>query len=164
MLIPQAVADKLNVQVKEEFFSYWTYLQMSYNLHAMGYRGFAKWFEAQAGEEMGHATKIAGYLVEVGAPVKLAALEMPRADYKSVKEIVETALEHEKKITRLINECADVAEKNNDKATENFLAWFIDEQIEEVSTAQKLLDMVSAAGDQKIHLMMLEGRIFDLRD
>ncbi len=163
MLIPQAVADKLNAQVKEEFFSYWTYLQMAYKLHEMGLHGFAKWFDKQAGEEMAHATKIAHYLVEVGAPVKLGTLETPKADYKSVKEIVETALEHEKKITRLINECADVAEKANDRATANFLAWFIDEQIEEVATAQKLLDLVSAAGDQRIHLLMIEGRIFELR-
>lgn len=163
MLIPKAVADKLNAQVKEEFASYWIYLQMSYNLHNLGYHGFAKWFEQQAGEELQHATKIANFLVEVGATVKLPVLDAPKADYKSVKEIVQTALDHEKHITKCINECVDVAAKNNDKASENFLMWFVDEQVEEVVTAQKLLAMVEAAGDQKIHLFMLEGRIFSLR-
>jgi ferritin len=130
----------------------------------MGYHGFAKWFEQQAGEELLHATKIASYLVEVGAIVKLPVLDAPKADYKSVKEVVETALNHEKHITKCINECIDVAAKNSDRASENFLMWFVDEQVEEVVTAQKLLAMVDAAGESKIHLFMLEGRIFSLRE
>lgn len=162
MMISDAMSAKLNQQVKEEFFSYWTYLAMSYKLHEMGFRGYAKWFELQAGEEMSHATKIAGYLVEVGAAVKLGTLETPKADYGSVKEIVQTALDHEKKITRLINECVDLAAKENDHATGNFLAWFVDEQVEEVATAQQLLNLVSLA-TEKIQLLMIEGRIFELR-
>jgi len=162
MMISEAMAAKLNTQVKEEFFSYWTYLAMSYKLHSMGFRGYAKWYELQAGEEMTHATKIAGYLKEVGAPVKLGTLETPKSDYASVKEIVQTALDHEKKITRLINECVDLANKDNDHATANFLAWFVDEQVEEVATAQQLLDLVSLASE-KIQLLLLEGRIFELR-
>lgn len=162
MMISDAMAAKLNQQVKEEFFSYWTYLAMSYKLHEMGFRGYAKWFEMQAGEEMAHATKIAHYLVEIGAAVKLGTLETPKSDYGSVKEIVQTALDHEKKITRLINECVDLANKENDHATGNFLAWFVDEQVEEVATAQQLLNLVSLA-TEKIQLLMIEGRIFELR-
>jgi ferritin len=163
MMISETMAAKLNQQVKEEFFSYWTYLAMSYKLHEMGFRGFAKWYEVQAGEEMGHATKIAKYLVEVGAVVKLGTLETPKADYGTVKEIVQTGLDHEKKITRLINECVDVADKENDHATSNFLAWFVDEQVEEVATAQKLLNLVTLA-TEKIQLLIMEGRIFELRE
>lgn len=163
MMISETMAAKLNTQVKEEFYSYWVYLAMSYKLHGMGFRGYAKWYDIQAKEEMNHATKIAGYLKEVGAPVKLGTLETPKADYASVKEIVQTALDHEKKITRLINECVDLAAKENDHATSNFLAWFVDEQVEEVATAEKLLDMVSLA-TEKIQLLLLEGRIFELRE
>lgn len=162
MMISDAMSAKLNQQVKEEFHSYWIYLAMSYKLHEMGFRGYAKWFEMQAAEEMSHATKIAHYLVEVGAAVKLGTLETPKSDYGSVKEIVQTALDHEKKITRLINECVDMANKDNDHATGNFLAWFVDEQVEEVATAQQLLNLVSLA-TEKIQLLMIEGRIFELR-
>lgn len=162
MMISAAMSAKLNTQVKEEFFSYWTYLAMSYKLHEMGFKGYAKWYELQAGEEMGHATKIAKYLVEVGAPVKLGTLDTPKSDYGSVKEIVQTALDHERKITKLINECVDLADKENDHATSNFLAWFVDEQVEEESTALQLLNLVSLA-TEKIQLLMIEGRIFELR-
>lgn len=163
MQISQTMAEKLNVQVREEFFSYWTYLAMSYRLSNLGFRGFAKWYEAQAAEEMVHAIKIANYLVEVGAEVKLGQLDVPKSDYKTVKEVVQKGLDHEKYITDCINRLVDAANKENDYATSNFLAWFVDEQVEEVSTAQKLLDMVSVA-DDKIHLLLLESRIFDLRE
>ncbi len=162
MQISENMATKLNEQIRQEFFSYWTYLAMAYKLHSMGFKGFAAWYEAQAGEEMTHATKMAGYLVEVGAEVKLGTLETPKSDYKSVQEIVKTALDHERMITGRINDLAAEAAKESDRATENFLMWFIDEQVEEESTARQLLDMVELA-KEKIQLLLLEGRIWKLR-
>lgn len=163
MMISEAMASKLNQQVKEEFFSYWTYLAMSYSFENMGLKGFGKWFQMQAEEEKGHAMKIAGYLVEQGAQVKLTALDTPKSDYASAVEIVQATLEHEKKITRLINELMDLANKENDHATASFLGWFVDEQVEEVSIAHQLLNMVKLAGE-RVQLLMIESRIFALRD
>ena len=158
MMISETMAAKLNQQVKEEFNSYWIYLAMSYSFYSMGLYGFAKWFEAQAAEEQKHAMKIAGYLVEQGAKVKLTALETPKTDYASAQEICQGAVDHEKKITRLIHELVDLANKENDHATASFLAWFVDEQVEEVSSTTKVLDMVKLATD-KVHLLMLESRL-----
>lgn len=163
MQISENMAKKLNDQIRAEFFSYWTYLAMAYKLHNMGYKGFAAWYEAQAAEEMTHATKMAKYLVDVGAEVKLGSLDTPKSDYGSVQEIVKTALEHEQMITGRINDLIDEASKENDRATENFLSWYIDEQVEEESTARQLLDMVELATD-KMHLLLLEGRIWKLRN
>ena len=162
MMISEAMAAKLNQQVKEEFNSYWIYLAMSYQLHSMGLKGFAKWFELQAGEEQTHAVKIAHYMIEQGAHVKLLALETPKSDYASVQDICLEALNHEKKITRLINEIIDLANKENDHATNSYMSWFVDEQVEEVSNATQLVDMVKLA-PEKWQLMMIEGRIFEIR-
>ena len=163
MMISEAMAAKLNQQVKEEFFSYWTYLAMAYRFESMGLKGFAKWYQLQAEEEKGHALKIAGYLVEQGADVKLTALDNPKTDYASAEEIVQVTVEHEKKITRLIHELMALANKENDFATASFLGWFVDEQVEEVSIAQQLLDMVKYATD-KVQLLLMENRIFALRE
>jgi len=163
MMISETMAAKLNQQVKAEFFSYWTYLAMAYSYESMGLKGFAKWFQLQAEEEKGHALKIAGYLVEQGARVKLAALETPKSDYASALEIAQATLEHEKMITRSIYDLMDLATKENDFATASFLSWFVDEQVEEVSIAQQLLDMVKLASD-KVQLLLMENRIFALRD
>jgi ferritin len=78
-------------------------------------------------------------------------------------EIVQVTLEHEKKITRLIHELMALANKEDDYATASFLGWFVDEQVEEVSIAQQLLDMVKLATD-KVQLMLMENRIFMLRE
>ncbi len=163
MMISDTMAAKLNQQVKEEFFSYWIYLAMAYRFETMGLKGFAKWFQQQAEEEKGHALKIAGYLVEQGAEVKLMALDAPRSDYASAQEIVQAAVDHEKKITRQIHDLVALANKEDDFATAGFLAWFVDEQVEEVSTVQQLLDMVSLAKD-KVQLLLMENRIFALRE
>lgn len=164
MMISETMAAKLNQQVKEEFFSYWTYLAMSYSFQAMGLKGFAKWFQLQADEEKEHALKIAHYMVEQGAHVKLLALDTPKSDYSSALEIAQATLEHEKHITRCINELMDLAGKENDHATASFLGWFIDEQVEEVSNAQQLLDMVKLADDNRVQLHMMESRIFAIRE
>jgi ferritin len=164
MMISETMAAKLNQQVNEEFFSYWSYLAMAFQFESMGLKGFAKWYQLQADEEKSHAMKIAGYLVEQGAKVNLAALSAPKTDYASAQEIVQATVEHEKKITRLIHELMDLAGKENDFATQSFLGWFVDEQVEEVSVAQQLLDMVKLAGDNKVQLFIVEGRIFALRE
>jgi ferritin len=163
MMISESMAARLNQQVKAEFFSYWMYLAMAYRFESMGLKGFSKWYQLQAEEEKGHALKIAGYLVEQGAEVKLTALEDPKTDYASAQEIVQDTVEHEKKITRLIHELMGLANKEDDFATASFLGWFVDEQVEEVSIAHQLLDMVKLAND-KVQLLLMESRIFALRD
>ena len=162
MMISEVMAAKLNTQVKEEFNSYWIYLGMSYALYNMNLRGYAKWFEEQAGEEQKHGMKIAKYLVEQGAKVKLGALESPKSEYASVEEIAKGSLDHEIKITKLIHELMDLAGKENDHATASFLSWFVDEQVEEVAIATQLLQLVKLTKEPG-QLLMLEGRIFELR-
>lgn len=157
-MISETMAAKLNQQVKVEFFSHWSYLAMAYSFHAMGLKGFAKWFEAQAEEEQKHAVKLAGYLIEQGARVELTALDAPKTGYASALEIVQAAVDHEKKITKMIHELVDLANKENDHATASFLSWFVDEQVEEVSSTTQLLEMVTLAHD-KMQLLIMQGHL-----
>ncbi|MDF1544842.1 MAG: ferritin [bacterium] len=162
MLISENMAAKLNEQTINEFNSYWIYLAMAFKLDAMGFKTFAQWFHLQADEEKVHAMKFAHYILEVGADVSLIGLDKPKYDYKSVQEIVEAGLEHEMFITRCINDLADLAAKENDHATKNFLQWFVEEQVEEVATASDLLSMVKMAKDD-VQLLLVEQRIMELR-
>jgi ferritin len=162
MMISETMSARLNQQVKEEFYSYWIYIAMSFAFEGMGFRGFAKWYLLQAEEEKKHAMKIAAYLIEQGARVRLTALDTPKVDFKSVVEIAQETLDHEVLITKMIHDLVELATKENDYATVSFLDWFVNEQVEEVSTSQRLLDMVKMAGD-KVQLLMLESRIFELR-
>lgn len=162
MQISEAIAKKLNEQVSNEYGAFWIYQQMAFSLEAMGLSVFSQWFIAQAAEERGHADKIANYLLDQGAEVELLQLPQPKADFKDVAEICQGALDHELKVTRQINELVKMAEEENDYATRSFLAWFVDEQVEEVATATQLLDLVKMAQTPG-QLLMLEGRIMALR-
>jgi ferritin len=158
-MISKKMADALNVQVKNEFFANWTYLSMAYAFESMGLKIFAQWFFKQAEEEKEHAMKIAQYLLDQGAEVKLMALDAPQTEFKSAEEIVQGAVDHELQVTQNINDLVDLARSENDHATENFLRWFVEEQVEEVASTTELLDMVKMASGPG-QLFMLENRLY----
>ncbi|RME28861.1 MAG: ferritin [Candidatus Zixiibacteriota bacterium] len=162
MMISQAMSDRLNEQVKNEFYSFYLYLAMAYAFEKMNLPIFAKWFFLQADEEREHAMKMAQYILDQGGEVKLAGLPDPKTDYKSAQEIVSDALEHEQLVTRQVGEIADLAIKENDHATRQFIDWFVAEQVEEVKSASELLELVKMA-DTPGRLLMLEGRLVHMR-
>lgn len=158
MMIPQKVADRLNEQVNHEYFASWTYTAMAWTLERMNLKAFAKWFFLQAKEERGHAEKIANYLNDQGGTVRLKSLGEPKSDYKSVEDIFQTALEHEKKVTKQVHEILALARSENDPATENFIEWKVAEQVEEVSSVEYILAIVRTASTTR-DFFMLEGKI-----
>ncbi len=159
MMISKSMAKALNGQVKEEFFASWTYMAMGYAFESMNLKVFAQWFYKQAQEEKTHAEKIAQYILDQGAEVKLTALDAPKTEYKSAEEIVGAAVQHEIKVTKMINKLVDLARKENDHATDNFLQWFVQEQVEEVASTTELHDMVKMATGPG-QLFMLENRLY----
>ncbi len=162
MVISQKMAGAINEQIKHEFFSYWLYLSMAFSLEAQDLKVFAKWFYAQADEEKDHAMKMANYLFNQGAEVKLLALEQPKNNFDSVLEICEESVTHEEWITKKINELVALARSENDFATENFMQWFIMEQVEEVAKANELVGLVKMANNPG-QMLMVEQRIMALR-
>lgn len=159
MMISKKIADRLNEQVNNEYYASWIYQQMSFAFEDMGLSVFGKLFHKQAAEEREHAEKIAKYLVDQGAPVVLTALAAPKSKYKSAEEIINAALTHEKKVTDDWNEISDMAIKEKDHATRVLSDWFVEEQVEEVSSMNELLGMVKLTQNPG-QLLMLEGRIW----
>lgn len=163
MVISRKMANAINEQIKHEFFSYWLYLSMAFSLEAQDLKVFAKWFYAQADEEKDHAMKMAKYLFDQGTEVKLLALEQPKTDFSSVIEICEESVIHEEFITKKINELVALARSENDFATDNFLQWFVMEQVEEVAKANELVSLVKMANNPG-QMLMVEQRIMALRE
>ena len=162
MMISKRMAVALNEQVTREFYSYWVYVAMSYAFQGMDLKIFAQWFDAQAAEEQVHANKIAQYLIDQGAALDMGAIDKPRSDFKSAEEIVAAGLEQEKLVTEWIHKLVAIAEEEKDYATRSFLQWFVDEQVEEVATADELLSLVRMAGSPD-QVLLLENRIMSLR-
>ncbi|MDX9857691.1 MAG: ferritin [candidate division Zixibacteria bacterium] len=159
MMISKKMADRLNEQVNNEYYAFWIYQQMSFSFEDMGLTVFAKLFHKQAGEEREHAEKIAKYLVDQGAAVVLSAMNAPKTKYKSAEEIINGALEHEKKVTNDWNEISDMAVKEKDHATRVLADWFVEEQVEEVASMTELLGMVKLTQNPG-QLLMLENRVY----
>ncbi len=156
-MISKQMAAKLSEQVTAEFYSAYLYLGMAVSLESMGYSILAKRFFNQFEEEQQHGMKILNYLLEVGAPVTLGAIDKPPQNWDSPEQIVEATLEHEKKVTRMIHDLVAQAEQEKDYATLSFLQWFVDEQVEEESSMAKLLDLIRKAGPDRI--LLVEQRV-----
>ena len=148
--------DALNKQMNAELFSSYLYLAMAAYFEDKNLNGMANWMSAQSKEEYDHGMKFYGYLNDVGARVKLHEIKEPKMEWDNAKAVFEEALEHEKYITNNINDLANLAHEEKDHATNIFLHWFVNEQIEEVSSVETIVDKFEMIGDNKNGLFMLD--------
>lgn len=135
------MTDAFNEQIKNEFYSAYMYLAMSAYFSDLGLPGFASWMRVQAQEEVTHATKMYDYVLSRGQKVVLKTIDAPPSSWENPLQVMQAALEHERFVTRSINEMTDLAIQEKDHASRNFLAWYIDEQVEE---EESFTDIVSA--------------------
>lgn len=145
-MISEHILVELNKQITKEFYSAYMYLSMSCYFFEEGLPGFQKWFKAQAIEECQHAMKFINYIILQGGKIKLESVETPPNEWECNLCVMETALEHEKYITRCIEELYKLAENYHDKATENFLSEFIDEQVEEEAIIRDIIRRLNMIG------------------
>lgn len=146
MQLSKKMAERLNDQINYELYSSYIYLAMAATFESMTLRVFARYYYKQADEKRGHAMKMFKYLVDTGTKVVLKPIDDPNGKWDSVEKIVQAALDHEKKVTGRINDLVTLAEQDKDFATRSFLQWYVDEQVEEESSAEELLSLVKMAG------------------
>jgi len=162
-MLSEKMEEALNEQINKEMYSAYLYMAMSAHSKHMGLDGFANWFMVQYQEEMTHAMKIYDYINEQGGKVKLKAIKEPPSEFESPLDMFEKTLEHEKFITKSINELMDLAIKENDHATQIFLHWFVTEQIEEEANDNEIIAKLKLVGDGNGLFMLdkeLAARIF----
>jgi len=129
---------------------------MSSYFESLNLSGFANWMRVQFEEEQFHAFKFVDYLNERGGRVLLEAIEKPQIEWENVIEVFEQTLEHEKHVTSLLNEIAELAEVEKDRATRNLMVWFIDEQVEEEGSAEKILNELKWINGEGHGMLMLD--------
>lgn len=155
-MISGKMTTSLNGQINKELYSAYLYLSMSAYSDSIGLKGFANWFYVQYQEETEHAMRIYQYLQEQGESVKLQAIEQPPVEFETALQMFEATLEHEKFITKSINELVDLAIQEKDHATHIFLQWFVTEQVEEEANDNEIIDKLKLIGDQANALFMLD--------
>lgn len=129
----------LNDQVNAELYSAYLYLAMSADFEDKDYAGFAHWMRLQFEEEMIHALKIYDYIHERHGRAVLTTIETPQKEWASPLEAFEAAFEHEQYITKRIFDLVTLARSENDHATDSFLGWFVDEQVEEEASVDAVV-------------------------
>jgi ferritin len=115
--------------------------------------------KSQAQEELMHAMKLYDYVVERGGRVTLKGIDGPQTSWKNPVALVGHVYEHEQHVTALINGLMDLAIKEKDHATVNFLQWFVKEQVEEEASADEILKKLRLAGDKGNALFMIDKEL-----
>lgn len=164
-MISARLEEAINKQINAEFYSAYLYLSMSAYFEEINLPGFANWMRIQFEEEQFHALMFLDYLAERGGRVKLEAIEQPKQEWQNPIDVFEDTLTHERHVTQLINDIAEVAEQEKDRATRNKLIWFIDEQVEEESAAENILNQLKLIGGEGHGMLMLDrefaARVFN---
>lgn len=139
--------DQLNVQIGNELAAHNQYLACAIHYDALTMPQMAAFFYGQALEERDHAMMMVQYLLDSDADVSIPAIEAPVDSFGDVVAPVALALEQEKRVTEQINGLLRIAREESDFASEQFMQWFIKEQVEEVATMSDLLTVVSRNTD-----------------
>ncbi len=158
-MLSKKMEKALNDQINAEIFSTYLYLSMAAWFHSRKLSGFGRWMEMQAREEWEHSMKFFHYVDERGGRVVLSAVEAPQSEWESPLEAFKAAYEHEKYITGRIHDLVALAREEKDFATENFLQWFVTEQVEEESSTGRVVDQIEMVADSRQGLFMLDREL-----
>lgn len=150
MLIIQKMNAALNEQIGHEFGASLQYVAIAAHFEAQALPGLARFFYRQAEEEREHAMRLVHYVVEAGGTVAIPAVPAPRGGIKSAEEAVQLSLQWEQTVTKQIHALMDLAIGENDYTTQNFLQWFVAEQLEEINSMDTLLQVVRRAGEERL--------------
>ena len=158
-MISEKMQKTLNTHLNEEFYSSYLYLSMAAYFEAKNLKGFANWFRIQSTEEQMHGMKFFDFILQKGGKAILTQIASPKNEWKSISEVFADTLKHEQKITLLINNLVEVAMQEKDFAANNFLQWFVTEQVEEEANVEEIIQKLEMIGDNKSGLYMLDNEL-----
>ena len=145
--------DTMNAQVANEFAASQQYVAIAAWYEGETLPQLAGHFYRQAVEERNHAMMLVQYLLDAGEEPVIPGVAAPRTSFDSVVQPVELALAQERTVTDQISALARIAREDGDMLGEQFLQWFLKEQLEEMSSMTALLRTVERAGDGSILLV-----------
>lgn len=163
-MLTKVIQDALNRQVAMEAESSQAYLAMaSWAEIQPGLDGVTDFFYKQSDEERIHMLKLIRFINERGGFAVVPALPQPNITFQSLTRVFQELLKHEVKVSESINEIVDLALKEKDFSTHNFLQWYVSEQIEEERLARTLNDKLELVGDDKSGIYLFDRDIMLFR-
>ncbi|MFT6867198.1 MAG: ferritin [Cyclobacteriaceae bacterium] len=161
-VLKEEIVTIINKQVKMEAKSSAAYLAMASWCDVNGYDNSADFFFNQAEEERKHQLKLFHYLTDMECHAISPSVAESQHDFPSLRSVFESALEHEIAVTDAIHDIVRECRKYGDIATEEFMRWFVQEQIEEEYVARRVLELFDVLGEDKLALGMFEERVLNV--
>jgi ferritin len=149
----------LNKQVNEELFSSYLYLSMAAYFESVDLTGFAHWMRIQTAEEHEHGLMFFDYINERNGRVLLSKIEAPKTEWKSPLDAFQEAYEHEKHISELIDKLVNHSRELKDNATDEYLQWFVEEQVEEEASTYRIVQQLKLIGNDRAGLFLLDREL-----
>lgn len=159
MSLSKKMETAFNKQINAEWFAAYLYKSMAAYFEAQGLKGFAHWMNLQVLEEFMHGDKIFNFVCERFGIVVLMSIDKPKSVWKNSLAVFQDAFKHEQKVTLLINKLVDVATIEKDYASTNFLQWFVNEQVEEESSVDGIVQKLKMISNDKVALLNLDKEL-----
>jgi ferritin len=159
MTLSRTIQDALNEHMNQEFYASYLYLSMSAYCEEMNLPGFAHWMRTQSQEEYSHAMKMFDFIAEQKGRVILHPIDQPTIEFHSPLDLMQQTLEHERHVTRLINQLYELAVREKDYPTQVHLQWFVTEQVEEEKVASNIVEQLKIIGEQGASLLLLDREL-----
>lgn len=159
MLIPKKVEAALNAHLTLEMAALYHYLAVASWCDSKGYEGSASFYYKQSAEEQTHFMKFFNYINQVGGHAEVPELKKPTSTFKSILETCKKSLEAEQKVTQSVYKLLDIAAKEKDHATQAFLSYFVDEQLEEEMQFSRLISKIELIGSGPQALYYIDKEI-----
>jgi bacterioferritin B len=148
----QQFVDALNEQIANEFAASHQYAAIAAHYESRTFPRLASFFYAQALEERNHAMMMVKYLLDTDAPVEFTAIAAPRGEFEDHVAPIRLALDQERSVSKRISEIFELARQERDFLSEQFMQWFLKEQVEEEATMNELLEVAERVRDMPMEL------------
>lgn len=153
MLISKNINDSINEMISIELTAVKQYMAIGTRFKEMGYDNIGNHFLMESSEEQSHALKIINYLIRVGAEIKFLGDKNFKQEFNNAEEMIETALKMETDYYKFQNDLMNKVKTEKDNLTENFLIWFLENQVEEMNELQDLLTKMKKLGDERLFIL-----------
>ncbi len=158
-MISEQMQAAINAQINAELYSAYLYMSMSAYFQSLNLPGFANWMRVQVQEETAHAVKFYDFVNSRGGRVLLTEIAAPPTEWANPAAPFEDAYKHELEVTRRIHHLVTLSLQEHDYATNTFLDWFVNEQVEEESSADAIVRQLRLIGEDRGALFMLDREL-----
>lgn len=158
-MLGEKLEKALNDQLNYELYSAYVYAAMAAWFESVDMPGFSSWMQVQVREEMFHVQKLFSFVGERDGRVRLARIDEPPFEWDSPLAAFQNAYEHECGVSSRIHAIVDLAREEKDHAVENFLQWFVTEQVEEEASTKAIVQQLKFLGEDRPALFMMDREL-----